>query len=277
MENKTTWKATVWGVRGDSPMPDAGYLRYGGNTSCISVDCGGRIIVFDAGSGLRKLGEKLTLEGQKKVHILLSHFHIDHCIGLFSFPLFHDPQAEIHLYGDVSCRKKLELLVGAPFWPYALRDFQAQIHFHEVRPGDFFLLDGDSAGPGIPSIRTLRGSHPNRSLLYRLEEGEKSVIYALDCELKDDLLPALISFCRQGSLVVWDASFTEDALDRHKGEGHSCWSQGIEIRRKAEAVHMLMSHYSPEYNDAMLQAQEYLLRAADPESCFAKEGMEIQI
>ena len=52
-----------WGVRGSIPCPGAATSRYGGNTSCLEVRCGGRLLIFDAGTGLAELGKHVRGDG----------------------------------------------------------------------------------------------------------------------------------------------------------------------------------------------------------------------
>src|SRR6187397_1338840 len=51
-----------WGVRGSIAAPGPATARYGGNTSSIEVRCGARLLLFDAGTGLRYLGNRLVTE-----------------------------------------------------------------------------------------------------------------------------------------------------------------------------------------------------------------------
>ena len=53
-----------WGVRGSIACPGERTLRYGGNTSCIEVRCGDYLLILDAGTGLRELGEQLVAAGK---------------------------------------------------------------------------------------------------------------------------------------------------------------------------------------------------------------------
>ncbi len=41
-----------WGVRGSIACPGPDTVRYGGNTSCVEIRCGGHLMVFDGGTGL---------------------------------------------------------------------------------------------------------------------------------------------------------------------------------------------------------------------------------
>jgi phosphoribosyl 1,2-cyclic phosphodiesterase len=51
---------TFWGVRGSIPAPGIDTMIFGGNTSCVSVEYEDYIFIFDAGSGIRKLGQHLS-------------------------------------------------------------------------------------------------------------------------------------------------------------------------------------------------------------------------
>ncbi len=277
---KHRWNVTILGVRGSIPMPDADFLGYGGHTSCVAVDCGAELVVLDAGSGLSRLRPSPRPGGQMRLDILLSHMHLDHIMGLPGCRALYDPDAEVHLYGEAregrSLCAQLETLVGPPYWPLKLAEFPARVEFHEVGPGDTFRLAGRAGLPGV-TVHTLRGNHPNQSLLYRLEEGSRRVIYALDCETGAALRPALEDFARDGDLLIWDATFTEEELAGRPGWGHSSWQQGAVLGRAAGVRLTLMTHYSWQYPDSLLEAQERLAAAQGAGICFAREGMEIQL
>lgn len=276
-----TWTVNVWGVRGAFPAPGAAFLEYGGNTSCISVDYGSGIVIFDGGSGLPELGRCLKDRKVREVHILISHLHIDHCLGLFPFPLFQDPHARIHLYGgpheNMSFRKGLEALLGSPYWPLGLKDFPAHVDIHELLPGAGFDLAGTEGSSHPITIRTLAGNHPGQSMLYRMSQNDKSVIYALDCELDKPMEHSLAEFAQGGGLLIWDANFTEAELEAHRGWGHSTWKEGAAVRRMAGVRSALMTHYASGHTDSFLRAQELCCREYDPASIFAREGLEIRI
>lgn len=278
---RTKWNLNVWGVRGSVPVPDAHFLAYGGNTSCISVDCGENLVIFDAGSGLVPLGDFLFGKGIKRADILLSHLHLDHMMGLFRFRLFYDPEAEIHLYGEAGKEKglsgQLDTLIGPPLWPVALRDFPAHIEIHEIRPGQQFLPGGEKTGAGSVQISTLRGNHPDGSLLYRLETQDRSIVYALDCEMNEEMFHSLAEFSGGSDLIIWDANFTEKDRIVHKGWGHSSWEEGTLLCRRAGVKRILMTHYAPEYTDEFLKNEEKKAKQTGIECYFAKEGMVIEL
>src|SRR5436190_10573343 len=93
-----TISVRFWGVRGSLPCPGPQTLRYGGNTACVEVRCGGGLLILDGGSGLRPLGDALGAEGRVDADILVSHFHIDHVIGLPFFRPTYDPANRFRLW-----------------------------------------------------------------------------------------------------------------------------------------------------------------------------------
>src|SRR5260221_2619230 len=80
-----TVEVTFWGVRGSFPCASLDHMKYGGNTSCVTVETANTTIVLDAGTGLFLLGKNLVKRGVQSATLLLSHSHTDHIIG---FPFF---------------------------------------------------------------------------------------------------------------------------------------------------------------------------------------------
>ena len=262
------WRLEVRGVRGSFPRPDAGD-PFGGNTSCFFLRCGGTGIVLDAGSGLSALGHDLQNDPNlRRLHILITHFHMDHILGLLSFSPFFDPEREIRIYGPLGVRRTLETLIRPPYWPVTFSDFPATVRFYEVTPG----MDYDLGGVRMTA---LAGLHPDGSLYYRLDGAGKRLVYALDCEPDGRLRTDLGAFAQGCGLLVWDAHFAPGTAK--PGWGHSTWEEGLEVARLAGAGRVLMTHFNNNYDGAFLLRQEELARERDASCVFAREGMVIAI
>ena len=93
-----------WGVRGSIACPGPETVRYGGNTPCIEVRCGSHVIVFDAGTGLRALGNTLG-DDDELVDIFLTHCHLDHITGLPFFAPPALPKAGASGSGPATCSR----------------------------------------------------------------------------------------------------------------------------------------------------------------------------
>ena len=87
-----------WGVRGSVPSPGPNTIKYGGNTSCVSISYQNKILILDAGTGIRELGTKLAMETQNKIFILISHSHWDHIQGFPFFKPIYQPDRKIYMF-----------------------------------------------------------------------------------------------------------------------------------------------------------------------------------
>src|SRR5262245_23856972 len=89
-----------WGVRGSIATAGGHTAQVGGNTSCVEVEAAGKLLILDAGTGLRGLGADLVRRGRPvDAHILLSHFHWDHIQGFPFFAPAFMPSSKLTLYG----------------------------------------------------------------------------------------------------------------------------------------------------------------------------------
>ena len=225
-----------WGVRGSIACPGPTTLRYGGNTPCVEVRCGSYTLIFDAGTGIRQLGNSLmdTLNGTG-FDIFLSHGHIDHVIGLpFFAPLFVEGQVVRVWAGSLQPAgggrgggaKADEL----PFFPLQVDALHAELEFHDFRAGDVI-----NPRPGV-TLRTAALNHPGGAIGYRIEYGGQSVAYVTDIELGDGPIdPALLALTKDAALVILDTTYTDEELPSHVGWGHSSWQQGIRLANAAGA------------------------------------------
>lgn len=223
------------------------------------------MVIFDAGTGLTVLGGKLNRQEHMRLDLTISHLHIDHVTGLFLFQPFFSPNMEICFHGGIGLEQRLKRMLSPPWWPIGIADFNARIHFHEIQAGASFPL-------GDFTVSTMCGNHPGGSIWYRLDCDEKSLVYALDCEMDEKTAAKFSDFAHGSDWIVWDTNFMAENFV--EGWGHSTWKQGIKAGHDAAAKHVLMTHYNHGYTDEFLHSQEQI--ACEDAIClFAKEGMEI--
>ena len=131
-----------WGVRGSIACPGASTSRYGGNTACVEVRCGDNTLIFDAGTGIRALGNALVQTRRlSEYDIFLSHGHIDHVVGLpFFAPLFVPGQlirvwaGNLRHHGGV--HRAVRKLMSFPLFPLQVDAVHAELEFHDFGSGD---------------------------------------------------------------------------------------------------------------------------------------------
>src|SRR5436190_6826232 len=141
-------RVTVWGCRGSVATPGAETVRYGGNTSCVEVSLDdGAVIVLDAGTGIRPLGQELLTRAARRITVLLTHLHLDHLEGLRFFGPLFDPEAQVDIWGPPSpvssLQERIARSFSPPLFPLDLRSVPAEVTFHDV-PRQPWAIDGAS-------------------------------------------------------------------------------------------------------------------------------------
>jgi phosphoribosyl 1,2-cyclic phosphodiesterase len=265
-----------WGVRGSIPCSGANTARYGGNTSCVEIHCGDHILIFDAGTGIRPLGEALAgVAPSADYDVFLSHCHIDHMVGLpFFAPLFaKDSVVRVwagHLQPACGVERAVRTLMSFPFFPLQVEALKATVEFRDFHAGDTI-----HPKPGV-TLRTAALNHPGGATGYRIEYGGQSVAYLTDVELGDGPLdPALLALAKDAGLVILDTTYTDAELPSHIGWGHSTWQQGVRLANAAGAGRLCLFHHDPDHDDTIMDTIKAAASAARPGTIVASEGLQI--
>jgi phosphoribosyl 1,2-cyclic phosphodiesterase/CheY-like chemotaxis protein len=250
-----------WGVRGSIPTASRETVGYGGNTPCVEVRVSGveDIFIWDGGTGLRELGRALREQGVPiRGYLCFSHFHWDHIQGLPFFEPAYIAGNTFTLVGPAQpTADLLQILSGqmaSVYFPVGLEQFGASLSYDEIGEGNFAL--------GGVQFDTLSSLHPGRALLYRLTHGGKRVVYATDNELprrwKTGDGPALhemdrfVQFFRDADLLIHDAQYTPEELERREGWGHSSWPDVLDVAIAAGVKHLVLFHHDPDHSDSFL-------------------------
>lgn len=265
-------KASIefYGVRGSIASPGASTARVGGNTSCSLVELGGELIIFDGGTGLRRLGAERGAEPMRAT-ILFSHLHWDHIQGVpFFGPLYH-PGSRITLVGPAGLKAALEKQMSLPNFPVGMDAMGAKVSFKTIEAGDSFRI-------GKVRVRTCALNHPGDAIAYRLECGDRSVVHALDHEPGDELADkCLVEFCRAANLLVADAQYTPEESPAKRGWGHGSWASCCQLAKDAQVGTLVLAHHDPTRTDAAVSTIEQRARREHADSWAAREGKNFQL
>jgi phosphoribosyl 1,2-cyclic phosphodiesterase len=277
----------IWGARGSIPAPGPDTARYGGNTSCVQVTLSDdTLLVLDAGSGIRDLGPACA--HAERIHILLTHLHLDHIQGLLFFAPFFRPETEITIWGPPapgrSLRDRIGRYLSAPLSPIEIRSLPAKVSFRKC-PADEWEI-----GPARIQAAPVR--HRGPTLGFRISDADSSLCYLPDHEPAlgvplSDVEPAWMSgfaLAERCSLLLHDCQYTDEEYSERIGWGHSRVSDALLFARRSEAEQVLLFHHDPLHTDGELdllhrRARERWLALDGPpgELAMAMEGSEIEL
>ena len=249
-------KIKLWGTRGSVPSPGPETIRYGGNTSCVQVTLSdGTMLALDAGTGIRSLGLALA-EEPTRLHILLTHLHLDHIQGLVFFAPAFNPTTEIVIWGpasaEASLRDRIARYVSAPLSPVEVRELPCDVSFKHCPESEWEI--------GPARIRAASVTHRGPTLGYRVTDAGSSVTYIPDHEpaLGADLGsldPDWISgfeLARDTDLLIHDGQYSDEEYPAHVGWGHSALSASLTFARRVGARRTVLFHHDPLHSDEFL-------------------------
>lgn len=250
-------RVTLWGTRGSLASPGADTMHYGGNTSCVQVvGDDGTLLVLDAGTGIRRLGEQID-RGLGRVDLLLTHLHMDHIQGLGFFdPLFW-PGLEVHLWGPSSTtldlHARLSRYLSPPLFPVRLRDLPCELLLHDVVASGGFSVGGFE-------VQAQLVCHPGPTVGYRIAGDGATLCYIPDHE------PALgaksfpgepewlsgFELAENADLLIHDGQYAGEEYPSYVGWGHSAIEHTLAFATAAGVRHLVPFHHDPSHTDANL-------------------------
>src|SRR5262245_50814679 len=253
---------TFWGVRGTLPISRPDSRRYGGNTSCVSIEFpDGRLFVFDGGSGIKALSDALMAAGRTRLDgtIFISHPHWDHINALPLFAPFYVTGNQFQIcgpsHGDVSIRDLIAAQMDGVYFPITVREFAANLTYRDLAEGEFQV-------GGLP-VATMLLTHPGNCLGYRISHRGRVICYVTDNELypsesehhDEEYVERLADFVRDADMLITDATYTDEEYPRKMGFGHSAVSQVADLAGRARAKALYLFHHDPDQSDDLVDAK----------------------
>lgn len=253
---------TFWGVRGTLPKTGEGALRYGGNTSCVTLEFPNQqLFIFDGGSGIKELGSKLLKEKKKRINakLFISHPHWDHINAIPFFAPLYMQGNEFEILGakqgDITMRELISAQMDGVYFPITLTEFSARTYFRNLEEGTHEVA-------GI-EVQTKLLAHPGRALGYRVNYNGRSICYITDQELyldDSDFFDAhyektMSDFIRGADVLITDTTYTDEEYKTKVNWGHSCVSKVCELAHKGDVKELYLFHHDPDQDDDAIDAK----------------------
>ena len=239
-----------WGVRGSMAAPGLGTVKIGGDTACVEIETDEVRIICDAGTGIRALGKSLEKRLDKDnidAHILLSHLHWDHYIGLPFFSPLYKSKNSFSICGPsaegMSFSEAISKAMVPPYFPIPVGALPARIKFRTLTAKKFRL--------GDVVVVPAELNHPGGALGWRFNfSNGRSLVHVTDNEPNgEDGKARLVAWMRGADVLIHDAQYTPRDYVKHKGWGHSPYTYPIELARDACIGRVLFFHFDPNDDD----------------------------
>ena len=255
---------------------------YGGNTTCLELRTkNNELVIVDAGTGLRDLGNKILVEdnflqGRGECHMIFTHSHWDHIQGIPFFKPLYIPLSE-----DIEGRLRYQ---------HSERHFP--VPFDGLLASKEFIQHQENEAWNVYNLRITQKAlrHPGGSYSYRFEEDGKVLIFGTDAEFKledMDSIDEYLEYFRDADVLIFDTQYTFEEQLQRIDWGHSSASIATDIALKSGVKKLVLFHHDPSYDDEKLD--EVYLRAvrykemmdmhseSNLEIVMAYEGLEIEL
>jgi phosphoribosyl 1,2-cyclic phosphodiesterase len=245
-----------WGARGSIPISGKEFDKYGGDTTCIEIRSeDDEIIIIDAGSGIRRLGNHLIGEKHRRLSILFSHIHWDHILGLPFFKPLYSDKFEVHIYGcpfvGNSFKKLLSEIMILPYFPVKFNDLAAKMVYHEICKKRFSI--------GSINVVPVFLSHPNQGIGYKFTQRGTSFVFLTDNELTYKHPGGLdgreyLEFVQNAELLIHDAEYDAEDYRITKMWGHTVYTDALQLALDAQVKQFGLFHHNQNRTDKELDA-----------------------
>lgn len=245
---------TCWGSRGSIPVSGIDYIKYGGDTTCLEIRTNSDdIIIVDAGTGIRRLGNQLIDENRYCYNLIFTHAHWDHVMGFPFFKPLYTNETRLTMYRCPFHSEFVETILSSimtpPKFPVRYSGINAEMTYVGAYSTEFEI--------GSVTVTPIPISHPDKGSGYKFTEDGKSFVFLTDNELgfvhpggltyKDYL-----EFCTGADLLIHDAEYLPEEYPSTLKWGHSVFTKTLDLALEAGVEKLGLFHINQERTDQQM-------------------------
>lgn len=230
---------------------------FGTATTCVEVSEGANSLIVDGGSGMRTLSDVIIKNTADKIadeyHILMTHYHLDHIVGLpFFAPHFIKGKKINYHIVQTQGEEIIRNMFRRPIFPVGFEHLEAEVIFHKLEPHKKYNINGFN-------VMAFLMDHPDPCYGFRIERGGKIYAHAVDNEAIRTTKAQLGmdgGLFDNANLMFFDAQYDESNMTEKKGWGHGTCDRGFEVARNFGVKQVLFAHYDPSFSNKDIWVQK---------------------
>ncbi len=290
------FKIKFWGVRGSYPVCGDKFKKYGGNTTCVAMNIDEQMLIFDAGTGIIKLGKEIIEEKKyNNINLFFTHTHNDHVQGIMFFEPIYSGKYNLNIYGTEilgeGVEDSLKKYMSYNYFPISFEETKSRKIIEILREESIVIINKN--GRKVVSsvemssyiendsiiIKMMHGvNHPVGGVtVYRVEYKGKSVVFATDIEGYHEGDLKLINFAKGADVLIHDCAYLNEEYEKKQGWGHSIPKMAGINAKMAEVKKLYITHHSPEETEEKSEKKLAEVKDIFQDSELAYEEMEINI
>jgi len=271
------------------------------------------VLMFDCGEGVQRQMIRASVGFHRKMKFFITHMHGDHVLGLpglLQTMSLLDRKQKLDVYGPVgiqafveAIRDTVQFVLTFPIEIHEIKDkdvicqekeydVKAAQTDHVIPSLAYALIEMSRPGRFNPKKAEMLGV-PEGPLWSKLQRGEKvktptgrvvkpeqvvgsprpgrKIVYSGDTRP----IESLLKLAEGADLLIHEATFDDELLDKAIEDGHSTPSQAAETAKKAKVKRLILTHLSSRYKNAQLLLEQ--ARKIFSDVAIAEDFMEIEV